>query len=1128
MDQGAYEVEWSGPLSGAVAEMLCSTALHGAPVQDFLQHAPVDSVSYVSVHPACDVEHICGSFCHYPMWQEVYELAHQAPQVQVGSAVTGQEGAAGQVTGPGPSALTPEMVRIKLQGDGSSPLSDVQMQQLQSLCMQYADVFSVGDEVGMVPPDLVEPFRIEIKEGVEPKHQRSYRFSRHEEDWLKGHVAGLESSGIVRRATQCDWVSPAVVVHNAGKYRMCGNYRCLNAGTKPDTHPMPRVEDVVNAMVGSKWFCHLDVRHGFWHLPIAEEDCHKTAFATPFGVYEFTRMPFGLVNAPAAYQRCMDAALSGVERARPYMDDTFVFDAEWEGMLATLEQVFIAFRRYNIKLNWDKCNFGVRRVKCLGYIVSEEGVMVDAAKVEAITRLPAPRNASDVKSFLGMAGFFRHFISGFAELSLPLVWLTKRHVPFVWTAECQQAFEALKQALVSAPCLRLPDWDRQFILHVDWSKQAVGAYLSQRDDEGREYPVHFASRLLTPAEQRYAPLEGECLALVWATHKFRYYLHGRRFQVFTDHKSLEWLQQTRFENAKVERWALRLQEFQFDIAHVAGEKNVVADCLSRFCALQLRGVSWDVVCMASHWPAFVQQQADYDAVACAVCGDPGGHDNMVICGSCDQCYHLRCCFPPMSTVPSEEWLCPACDPLFRNKELFSANTPLKYAAGDPHCRSELVAYLQAGCDAIALPADAAQARAVKHAAAGVKLHPRFEGWLMVRRRLAKSGATWLCCPPVEYRWDIMRVFHDALGHCGERQLLACLHNYYHWRGISSDVSLLVRTCDACQRRKLALPELPPLQQPVIRAGPFRHVHIDLAGPFPTPVFTVQGQILPRPKQPAEQHKAWVVLMVDYFTKAAEFYPVFGKSAMLVAEAFYCGWVCRYGVPEFVTSDNGGEFAGVFGHMLERLGVEQINTSACHPAANGAVERLVKSFKDIMVKLVNDHPEHWLKMLPQVRLAYTSRLHLAIGVSPFEMLHGCRPRLAHERQAGVVEAEQDVPDDPEQYVAYMERVMQGLDKRALSNIRKQFNNNARAWQQRRTSHIRRHANNLAVGDFVLELDESLDSALNQPGRGPYRIVKLVKDGAVAVLETGATDLEPHKRVRFHRHISVLARYIPPPA
>ena len=1145
MSSADYVSVWSHAPSAQQLGVLDNPELHGTPVQDFLSGVSSGGwqAGFYTAPPCHDLD-ACNALSHYPLWQEVWQEVlevDELPEGFVEVAVFGASPGESTAASPGvsgeqkaPEPLNPELVAVKLK-PCSEYLTPEQLGQLTALCREYAHVFSVNEEVGEFPASLVPPLTIDIVPGAIPCRQHPYSTSKFEEDWLREQVGKMASVGLVRRSTKGQWVSPIVIVRSGGKLRLCVNYQKLNAATVPDAHPMPRVDQVVSRMSGCRYITHMDVRRGFWHLPIAEEDCHKTAFATPWGeVWEFTRCPFGLVHAPAAYQRAMDTAMSGVSGCSVYMDDTYVYSKTWEEHLASLRGVFQRCSQYNIKLNWEKCGFAAPEVKCLGYVVGVNGLKVDDEKVAAITQLPRPRNAKGVKNFLGMAGYFRQFIEHFAELSAPLVYLTRKQVPFKWCDKCEEAFVAIKAALVAAPCLRLPDWDRPFLLHVDWSKVAVGCYLSQEDDGGAEFPVAFASRLLTPAEQRYAPLEGECLALVWATHKFRYYLFGREFTVFTDHRSLEWLQQTRFNNPKVERWALRLQEFRFRIVYKEGEKNVVADCLSRACAAQLQGfpvsVAPGLLKVGAAWPEFASsgKQAELDAVACSVCDHPGGADNMVVCEKCEQCYHLRCLIPPMTTVPSGDWFCPACDPLFNNGllELFRADTPLSYAAGDPYTRPELLSFLQTGEFPItpegADPACVARIRAgLRNAAVSFRLHPALEGWLLVRRG-GQQGATWLCCPPLQYRWDIMRLYHDALGHCGARQLVLVLHRAFHWRGLKYDAERFVKVCDACQRRRLALPELPQLQPPVVHAGPFKHVHIDLAGPFPTPMVSVYGQI--RRALPGEEgQKGYVVLMVDYFTKAAEFTVVHSKHAAQVAAAVYNTWVCRYGVPEFVTTDNGGEFEAEFTHMLQRLGVEHWHTSANHPASNGAVERLVQSFKGIMARLVNDHPEHWVKMVPQVRMAYMSRVHAAVGVTPFEMLHGVQPRLATSAQVpGAVEPAAVVPLSEQEYVSYLQRLLQGLHGRALQGIREQFARNQEHWQRRRSDFTRKGDHNIQVGHLVLVLDERPDTALSSRVHGPYRVVKLIKDGAVAVLESGNTALKPQK-VQFTKWVGNLARY-----
>ena len=237
---------------------------------------------------------------------------------------------------------------------------------------------------------------------------------------------------------------------------------------------------------------------------------------------------------------------------------------------------------------------------------------MDSEKISAIVNMPAPVNVKAVKSFLGMTAFYARFINGYANMAAPMHALTHKGVVFCWSAECMQAFRALKHALSSEPVLRLPDWTivtdesgrpqlkYPFHLTTDWSQTAMGAVLSQPDSEGNDHPIAFASRLLTPAETRYAPSEGECCALTWAFQKFRHYLHGYHCYVFTDHQALIWLNVARFQNAKLERWALKLQEFNFTVEYKKGCENVVADCLSRL--KKARGMRTSFFCVAHGSP----------------------------------------------------------------------------------------------------------------------------------------------------------------------------------------------------------------------------------------------------------------------------------------------------------------------------------------------------------------------------------------------------------------------------------------------------------------------------------------------------------------------------------------------
>ena len=344
-----------------------------------------------------------------------------------------------------------------------------------------------------------------------------------------------------------------------------------------------------------------------------------------------------------------------------------------------------------------------------------------------------------------------------------------------------------------------------------------------------------------------------------------------------------------------------------------------------------------------------------------------------------------------------------------------------------------------------------------------------------------------------------------------------MHQHFHWNGIKHDITLYVKCCDSCQRSKLVHLDMPDLQQPAVH-GPLQHVHVDLAGPFRTPSFDELGV---RAKRKADL-KAWVVLMIDYFTKVAEFAVVYSKEPAQIANVFYSNWVCRYGVPANVTTDNGLEFATDFSHMLARLGINHITTAVRHPSANGAVERLVKSFKQILTKHVNNHTMSWLKSLPYVRMSYMNRMHSAIGVSPHEMLMGFRPGLplpvGEITKIATFEPAECDSVDAADHIANLQAHLNDLDQHALLEIESQFRRNALDWHLRHAQKIGKRQQ-LHPGDLVLELDTT-PGPLRAKARGPY-IVKAVKPNGTIVLTSGQTDFKD--RVDFERHISLLSKY-----
>ena len=370
-------------------------------------------------------------------------------------------------------------------------LSPLQQQQLNALFQEFSDVFSQGeDDLGSTPllehtiethgPSLQQPYRrqspaVRLEEMVQ--------------------VQQMLASNVIRPSNS-PWASPVVMVRKKdGSLRFCVDFRQLNTATVKDAHPLPRIDDLLDALHGAKWFSNLDLKSGYWQVPITEQDKAKTAFRTSGGqLYEFNQVPFGLCNAPATFSRLVDRVLAGLhwETCLFYLDDIIVFSSTWEEHLARLCQVFERLRHTNLKLGADKCTFAAKEVSNLGHQATEEGLLPDSLLLAAIREIPPPKTATEVRSFLGLAGYYRRYVKGFAAIAGTLHALTRKDAVFHWSAKCQAAFDQLKHLLTTSPITAFPDFSQAFRLYTDASTAGLGAILAQVRD-GKERIICCAS-----------------------------------------------------------------------------------------------------------------------------------------------------------------------------------------------------------------------------------------------------------------------------------------------------------------------------------------------------------------------------------------------------------------------------------------------------------------------------------------------------------------------------------------------------------------------------------------------------------------------------------------------------------
>lgn len=747
----------------------------------------------------------------------------------------------------------------------------------------------------------------------------------------KADFAELEKQGIVRRS-KSHWSSPLhMVMKKDGTWRPCGDFRQLNLQTKPDRYTCPNMADLAAQLACATVFSKLDLRKGYHQVPIRPGDVPKTAIATPFGLFEFIRMPFGLRNAGQTFQRLMDEVLSGLEYVFCYLDDVLVASKSVEEHAGHLREVFQRLQQHGLVLNGEKCEFGVQEVTYLGHHVTASGVSPLQDRVEAIKKHPVPGTVKQLQTYLGMVNFYRRFIAGAAKILKPLTDALRGgpKSKLTWSSEMQSAFQLSKDSLVAATSLAHPVAGAQLILAVDASATHVGAVLQQQTARAGLQPLGFFSVKLDSAQQKYSAFDRELLAVYLSIRHYRWMLEGRTFYVQTDHKPLTFAIHRLSDpwTARQQRQLSYVVELTSDVRHVAGVDNVVADALSR----PPSGEQIVFPPPATGALPVVNPGLVAISLSGAVSRQSGVQSTYVCPGPGPS--------PPSCSTPS------------------STSAPLAAVAPVEGCKIDLGELARAQCDC----AETQELR----------------GRLDVRV-LVTDGADLLCdqstdrlrpLVPQSWRREVFNSVH-GLAHAGIRATRRMVSCRYVWPGMASDVAAWCRDCQKCARGKVTVQERAGVESIPIPRQRFSHVHVDIVGPL----------------ESSSRGHSYLLTMIDRTTRWPEVVPLLDITAQTCADAFVSTWVARFGVPTQITTDRGAQFSGSLWQCLcKTLGMQHVSTTAYHPQSNGLVERFHRQLKESLRARCGGLD--WLEHLPWVLLGLRAAPKDDANVSPAEAALG---------------------------------------------------------------------------------------------------------------------------------------------
>lgn len=866
-------------------------------------------------------------------------------------------------------------------------LNTEEKQLLTSLCKDFSDIFHEENQ----KLTFTNKIKHEIKTSDEiPAHSKTYRYPFVHKQEVQKQINKMLEDGIIR-PSQSPWSSPIWIVpkkldaSGRQKWRIVVDYRKINEKTIDDRYPLPNINDILDKLGRCQYFSTLDLASGFHQIEMHPNSIEKTAFNVENGHYEYLRMPFGLKNAPATFQRVMDHVLRDLQHkvCLVYMDDIIIFSTTLEEHIKNLRSVFQKLREAKFKVQLDKSEFLCKEVEFLGHVITPEGVKPNPRKIEAITRFPIPKTAKEIKSFLGLLGYYRRFIKNFAKLTKPFTKCLKKGEKIEHTSEFVDTFELCKKILCNDPILKYPDFEKPFVLTTDASNVAIGAVLSQ-GKVGNDLPIAYASRTLNPAETNYSTIEKELLAIVWATKYFRPYLFGRKFLIVTDHKPLQWLFNLKEPSSRLVRWRLKLEEYTYEIVYKKGKSNTNADALSRVEINMVENESIignpgdsddDILKYLDDCSAEISMDA-LEELEHALELDKGIElpearpvsDNETVHSSAED---------PILNVPITE------NPVnfYNNQIIIIQNDSERYYVirSNPfENKNRKTVHISKNVETDIIKffkehVDPKKTYCIFIQKSDVNLNPRIS---VILQRTFKNHSYHLTISNSmlndvtrdERRNELIKYHHEKTCHRGINEVLLDLRKLYFWPNMKQDIVNYINNCEICQQAKYDRhPPKIKFSLTATPSEPLESIHMD----------TLQIQ------------NTKFLTIIDVFSRYTQAYPLEPVCTAATVYEGFLNFITHFGIPKLITCDNGTEFKTSL--LIDFCKLHKIAIHFTTPGnsnSNSPIERVHSSLlENCRVLKLQDENLSIKQTMQYAILGYNSSVHSVTKQKPFDIIHG---------------------------------------------------------------------------------------------------------------------------------------------